>query len=155
MWCFYSLRFFFCIIRSFFSQVAEEGRNRYPYQSIGGYALFLLSLVQGCKRAKNLLCNCWKASWWEGRVSDSSFKLSLLLLLLLCRLLGCLSSLSNTSMVVQKYSLVTAYQNILALKLADKSYLISLVASLCWRPLNSNTVFELWTAGDQETILEI
>lgn len=132
-------QFFFCIIKSFFSQVAEEGRNKYPYQSIGGYGLFLLSSVHGCTRAKNLLCNGWKASWWEGHVSGSSFKLSLLLLLLLCCLLGSLSPLSNTSVVVQKYSHVTAYQNILALKLADRSYLISLAASPYWRLLNSNT----------------
>lgn len=136
--CFYSLCFFW-IFKSFFSQVAEEGRNKYPYQSIGGYALFLLSLVQGCKRAKNLLCRCWKASRREGRVSDSSFKLSLLLLLFLCCSLWRLSSLGNTSVVVQKYSLVTAYQNILALKLADRSYLIPLAASIHWKLLNANT----------------
>lgn len=132
---------FFCLIRSFFSQVAEEGKNKYPCQSIGGYALFLLSSVQGCNRARNLPCNCWKASSWEGRVSDSSFKLSLLLLLFLCCLHWRLSSLSNTSVVVQKYSLVTAYQNILALKLADKSYLISLAASLYWRQIQ---IQSLW-----------
>ena len=138
--CFYSF-WFFWIIRSFFSPAAEEGRNKYPFQSSGGYALFVLSLVQGCKRAKNLLCHCWKASRREGHVSDSSFKLSLLLLLFLCCSLWRLSSLGNTSVVVQKYSLVTAYQNILAVKLADRSYLISLAASIRWKLLNANTKF--------------
>lgn len=130
---------FFWIIESFFSQVAEEGRNKYLYHCIGGYTLFLLSLIQGCKRAKNLLCHCWKASRREGHVSDSSLKLSCLLLLFLCCSLWRLSSLCNTSVVVQKYSLVTAYQNILALKLADRSYLIFLAASIHWKLLNANT----------------
>lgn len=135
--CFYSF-WFLWIIRSFCSQVAEEGRNKYSYQSIGEYVLFLLSLVQGCKRAKNLLCHCWKASRREGHVSDflqtesAAASISMLFTMTLIFIQQYLSGCTEVQSwyCIPKYSCSEAHWQ----KLLEFSG-----TSIHWKLLNANT----------------